>query len=100
MATVVTETHPSRETATDLARLTASERQVLHMLGEGHTAKSIANTLGTTPAAVNERLREARDEVDKIVADLKGKAGALVKGARPSLSTGDIGGLQIGRAHV
>lgn len=44
----------------DLSRLNDSERQVLRMLGEGHTAKSIANALGSTPAAVNERLREAR----------------------------------------
>jgi DNA-binding CsgD family transcriptional regulator len=44
----------------DLGRLNESERRVLGLLAEGHTAKSIANTLGTTPAAVNERLREAR----------------------------------------
>lgn len=43
-----------------LARLNDAERQVLRMLGEGHTAKSIANATGSTPAAVNERLREAR----------------------------------------
>lgn len=44
----------------DLSRLNESERQVLHLLAEGHTAKSVANELGSTPAAVNERLREAR----------------------------------------
>jgi len=33
---------------------------VLRLLAQGHTAKSIATELGTTPAAVNERLREAR----------------------------------------
>ena len=47
---------------------------------------------------LNERLREARQEVDKIVADLKGKAGSLVKQAErrttAELSTGDIGGLR------
>lgn len=44
----------------DLSRLNETERQVLRLLAEGHTAKSVANELGTTPAAVNERLREAR----------------------------------------
>jgi DNA-binding CsgD family transcriptional regulator len=45
---------------TDLGRLNDAERQVLLLLAEGHTAKSVANELGSTPAAVNERLREAR----------------------------------------
>src|SRR5918993_5328038 len=44
----------------DLSRLNEAERQVLYLLAEGHTAKSIASELGSTPAAVNERLREAR----------------------------------------
>lgn len=44
----------------DVGRLNEAERQVLYLLAEGHTAKSIANELGSTPAAVNERLREAR----------------------------------------
>lgn len=44
----------------DLGRLNEAERQVLRLLAEGHTAKSVANELGSTPAAVNERLREAR----------------------------------------
>ncbi|HET6943135.1 MAG TPA: helix-turn-helix transcriptional regulator [Sphingomicrobium sp.] len=44
----------------DLSRLNEAERQVLYLLAEGHTAKSVANELGSTPAAVNERLREAR----------------------------------------
>jgi len=43
-----------------LDRLNASERQVLLLLAEGHTAKSVANLLGSTEAAVNERLREGR----------------------------------------
>ena len=46
--------------AFDLGRLNEAERQVLYLLAEGHTAKSIANELDSTPAAVNERLREAR----------------------------------------
>lgn len=44
----------------DLARLNDAERRVLRLLSEGHTAKSIATELGTTAAAINERLREAR----------------------------------------
>lgn len=48
---------------------------------------------------LNERLREAREEVDRIVADLKGQAGTLVQQAerKARVSTGDIGGL---RAHA
>lgn len=44
----------------DLSRLNEAERRVLRLLAEGHTAKSIANALGSSEAAVNERLREAR----------------------------------------
>jgi DNA-binding CsgD family transcriptional regulator len=44
----------------NLSRLNEAERRVLALLAEGHTAKSIATTIGSTPAAVNERLREAR----------------------------------------
>jgi DNA-binding CsgD family transcriptional regulator len=44
----------------DLDRLNEAERRVLRLLAEGHTAKSVANVTGSTPAAVNERLREAR----------------------------------------
>ena len=43
-----------------MSRLNDSERAVLRLLAEGHTAKSIATTIGSTTAAVNERLREAR----------------------------------------
>lgn len=50
----------SRGEAMDLSRLNKAERAVLRLLAEGHTAKSIASASGMTPAAVNERLREAR----------------------------------------
>lgn len=40
--------------------LSPGERQVLRLLGEGNTAKSIAATLGLSEGAVNERLRAAR----------------------------------------
>jgi DNA-binding CsgD family transcriptional regulator len=44
----------------DLDHLNEAERRVLRLLAEGHTAKSIATAIDSTPAAVNERLREAR----------------------------------------
>lgn len=44
----------------DIAALNPSEREVLGLLAEGHTAKSIATLTGRSVAAVNERLREAR----------------------------------------
>lgn len=44
----------------DLSRLNEAECRVLGLLAEGHTVKSIAHSIGTTPGAVNERLREAR----------------------------------------
>ena len=44
----------------DLGRLNDSERRVLYLLAEGHTAKTVAREMSLTPAAVNERLREAR----------------------------------------
>lgn len=47
-------------TDADLARLTEAERQLLRLLVEGHTAKSIATQLECSVGSVNERLREAR----------------------------------------
>jgi DNA-binding CsgD family transcriptional regulator len=47
-------------TGIDLSSLNPSERSVLLLLAEGHTAKSIANLTGRSVGAVNERLREAR----------------------------------------
>lgn len=44
----------------DLGRLNENERSALRMLAEGHTAKTAAREMDTTPAAINERLREAR----------------------------------------
>jgi DNA-binding CsgD family transcriptional regulator len=44
----------------EFERLNETERRVLRLLAEGHTAKSIAAATGCSPAAVNERLREAR----------------------------------------
>jgi DNA-binding CsgD family transcriptional regulator len=44
----------------DLSRLSDAERRALLLLAQGHTAKSAADLLGASEAAVNERLREAR----------------------------------------
>jgi DNA-binding CsgD family transcriptional regulator len=50
----------NEDNGADLGRLNQSERRVLYLLAEGHTAKTVAREMGLTPAAVNERLREAR----------------------------------------
>lgn len=50
----------SAEDRHPLDRLTPGEREVLTMLARGHTAKTIATSLGLSVAAVNERLRGAR----------------------------------------
>lgn len=44
----------------DLSSLNPAEREVLTLLSQGHTAKSIAVLTGKSEGAVNERLREAR----------------------------------------
>ncbi len=46
--------------AIDLSQLSEAERRVLRLLAHGHTAKSIASSLGSTPTVINERLRQAR----------------------------------------
>jgi DNA mismatch repair protein MutS2 len=44
---------------------------------------------------VNERLREAKDEVDRIVGRLKQKADAITdRGVKPALTTGELGQLR------
>lgn len=44
----------------ELSRLSPGERQILQLLAEGHTIKSIAVELGSTETALQERLRGAR----------------------------------------
>lgn len=44
----------------DFTPLNPAEREVLGLLAQGHTAKSIATLTGKTVGSVNERLREAR----------------------------------------
>ena len=51
-------TIPQTDRALD--RLSASERDLLGLLGSGHTAKSIATLRSVSEAAVNERFRSAR----------------------------------------
>ncbi len=47
-------------TDASLDDLNDAERRVLRLLAEGHTIKSAAGVIGSTQAALNERLREAR----------------------------------------
>ena len=49
-----------RSDARDVDCLSATERELLALLGRGHTAKSIAHLKGLSEAAVNERFRAAR----------------------------------------
>lgn len=51
--------HPIRVNQ-ELGRLTEEERDLLQLLVQGHTAKTIAATRGMSVNAVNERLRSAR----------------------------------------
>jgi DNA-binding CsgD family transcriptional regulator len=51
---------PSREICALADALNARELEVLRLLAEGHTIKSIAAQLGRTEASINERLRDAR----------------------------------------
>lgn len=44
----------------DLSTLNPAEREVLALLAQGHTAKSIASLTGRSVGSINERLREAR----------------------------------------
>ena len=46
--------------AIEPAKLNAKELEILRLLAEGHTVKSIATGLNRSEASINERLREAR----------------------------------------
>lgn len=48
------------ESLPDFSALNLPEREVLRLLAQGHTAKSIATLTGKSEGSVNERLREAR----------------------------------------
>ena len=51
---------PGETEHSSLDRLNDTERDLLSLLGRGHTAKSIATLTGLSVAAVNERFRNAR----------------------------------------
>ena len=51
---------PSREASALADALNVRELEVLRLLAEGHTIKSIAAQLDRTEASINERLRDAR----------------------------------------
>ncbi|WP_421851092.1 helix-turn-helix domain-containing protein [Novosphingobium sp.] len=51
---------PARESSPLADKLSVRELEVLRLLAEGHTIKSIAVQLGRTEASINERLRDAR----------------------------------------
>lgn len=51
---------PTRESSPLAEKLSVRELEVLQLLAEGHTIKSIAVQLGRTEASINERLRDAR----------------------------------------
>lgn len=57
-ASMIAMTDPNPDSA--LTTLNASERELLLLLGRGHTAKSIAALKDLTELAVNERFRSAR----------------------------------------
>jgi DNA mismatch repair protein MutS2 len=78
----------------------AAERQAL-LVRESRLTEREAVLKRRMDDKLNDRLREARAEIDKVVADLKGQARSLaeqaerrVKPARPVLSTGELGGLR------
>jgi DNA-binding CsgD family transcriptional regulator len=48
------------QTMTDISQLNENEREILRLLAQGHTAKSVASLTGKSVSSVNERLREAR----------------------------------------
>jgi DNA mismatch repair protein MutS2 len=85
-----------RSVAADREQI-AGERQTL-VARESRLAEREAVLKRRMDDKLNERLREARQEVDRIVADLKGKAGSLVRQhERPHkalVTTGDIGSLR------
>lgn len=51
---------PAQEPSPLADKLSVRELEVLQLLAEGHTIKSIAAQLGRTEASINERLRDAR----------------------------------------
>jgi DNA mismatch repair protein MutS2 len=84
-----------RATVREERRAVAAERQTL-LTREAHVTEREAVLRKRLDDRLNEKLREARLEVDRVVAQVKRKAETLVQKAetRP-LSTGDIGALRV-----
>ncbi|MEG3089691.1 helix-turn-helix transcriptional regulator [Sphingomonas sp. PB4P5] len=72
----------------DLTCLSDTERSILLLLAEGHTAKSIAAEMGASVPAVNERLREARR---KTGVGSSRELARLLRGAAPENRDDKIG---------
>lgn len=86
-----------RERGIDLSRLNATERTVLDLLAQGHTAKSVATITGRTVGAVNERLREARRktgvgssrELARLVAAQENRDDIIGMASGPEIASGE-----------
>ncbi len=90
-----------RQTVADERKRIAEERTKI-LLRESHVTEREAVLRKRLDDRLNEKLREARAEVDRVVAQVKTKADALVQKAdqRP-LSTGEIGQLRMqGRSAI
>jgi DNA mismatch repair protein MutS2 len=86
----------ARQALEDERRALATERDAV-LARESRLAEREAALKRRLDDRVNERLREARLEVDRIVGTLKHKADAMaaeLKPGRPRLSTGDLGAMR------
>jgi len=90
-----------RQAVADERRRLADERTKI-LLRESHVTEREAVLRKRLDDRLNEKLREARAEVDRVVAQVKTKAEALVQKAdRRPLSTGEIGHLRMqGRSAI
>jgi DNA mismatch repair protein MutS2 len=84
-----------RQTLADERRRVAEERTKI-LARESHVTEREAVLRKRLDDRLNEKLREARAEVDRVVAQVKTKAEALVQKAESHpLSTGEIGQLRV-----
>lgn len=89
---------PGSEFPIDFTTLNPAEREVLALLAQGHTAKSIANLTGKTEGSVNERLREARRKTR--VASSRELARLLAETGPPKNRDEQIGVAEIRVSHA
>lgn len=85
----------STEFLPDFTPLNPAEREILTLLAQGHTAKSIASLTGKTAGSVNERLREARRKTG--VASSRELARLLAQADSPKNRDEQIG---VGASHT